>query len=261
MSERISAWWTSRSIIAAAVASSPKISPQAENGLLRGDDQAGALVAAADEHEHQVGGLGVKRDVADLVDRPAAGSARAGELVVEAALALRVGEQRDPFGRGAEDRRAGRRGRRGSRARSPGVSCRCPGGPNATMLERSCRKSSCPRCSITCLLDRALEGEVELLQRLAARGTARRGCGPRRRAPRAMTARSRAAPGRSARSSTPPARARSASFGSALAAAGAFSARNRCASSELVLMRSGGRRRRAGAARRRRRGRARRGAA
>jgi hypothetical protein len=30
----ISAWWMSRSIIAAAVASSPKISPQAEKGLL-----------------------------------------------------------------------------------------------------------------------------------------------------------------------------------------------------------------------------------
>jgi hypothetical protein len=34
LSERISAWWTSRSIIATAVISSPKISPQAENGLL-----------------------------------------------------------------------------------------------------------------------------------------------------------------------------------------------------------------------------------
>jgi hypothetical protein len=33
LSARISAWWTSRSIIAAAVTSSPKISPQAENGL------------------------------------------------------------------------------------------------------------------------------------------------------------------------------------------------------------------------------------
>jgi hypothetical protein len=34
LSERISAWWTSRSIIATAVTSSPKISPQALNGLL-----------------------------------------------------------------------------------------------------------------------------------------------------------------------------------------------------------------------------------
>jgi hypothetical protein len=32
------------------------------------DDHRGAFVAAADEHEHQVGGLGIERDVADLVD-------------------------------------------------------------------------------------------------------------------------------------------------------------------------------------------------
>jgi hypothetical protein len=35
LSERISAWWTSRSIIAAATTSSPKVSPHAENGLAR----------------------------------------------------------------------------------------------------------------------------------------------------------------------------------------------------------------------------------
>jgi hypothetical protein len=34
LSERISAWWTSRSIIAVAVTSSAKISPQALNALL-----------------------------------------------------------------------------------------------------------------------------------------------------------------------------------------------------------------------------------
>jgi hypothetical protein len=33
LSERISAWWTRRSIIATAVVSSPKISPQALNRL------------------------------------------------------------------------------------------------------------------------------------------------------------------------------------------------------------------------------------
>src|SRR3954447_22676739 len=36
--------------------------------LVGGDDQAGAFVAAADEHEHQGGGVRVKRDVSDLVD-------------------------------------------------------------------------------------------------------------------------------------------------------------------------------------------------
>ena len=49
--------------MAAAVTSSPKISPQAEKGLLEVTISAGAFVAAADEHEHQVGGLGVEGDV------------------------------------------------------------------------------------------------------------------------------------------------------------------------------------------------------
>src|SRR5438067_557530 len=37
-------------------------------GLVAGDDQRGALVAGADEREHQVGGVGVEGDVADLID-------------------------------------------------------------------------------------------------------------------------------------------------------------------------------------------------
>ena len=53
--------------MAAAVTSSPKISPQPLKGFGR-DDHRGALVAAADEHEHQVRGLRIERDVADFVD-------------------------------------------------------------------------------------------------------------------------------------------------------------------------------------------------
>jgi hypothetical protein len=61
-----------------AVTPLPQISPRALNGLLAGDDQAGAFVAAADEHEHEVGGLVVEGDVSVLVDdrvawRPADG--------------------------------------------------------------------------------------------------------------------------------------------------------------------------------------------
>jgi hypothetical protein len=44
----------------------------------------------------------VKRDVADLVDDQQRDPLQAGELVVEAAVALGVGEQRDPLGRRAE---------------------------------------------------------------------------------------------------------------------------------------------------------------
>ena len=44
----------------------------------------------------------VERDVADLVDDQQRDPLEASELVIEAALALGVGEQRDPFGGGAE---------------------------------------------------------------------------------------------------------------------------------------------------------------
>ena len=51
------------------------LAPGAER-LVGGDDHRGVLVAAGDELEHQVRGFGVERDVADLVDDRAAGSAR-----------------------------------------------------------------------------------------------------------------------------------------------------------------------------------------
>jgi hypothetical protein len=41
--------------------------PSAE-GLVAGDDDAGAFVAAGDELEEEVGGFGFEGDVADLVD-------------------------------------------------------------------------------------------------------------------------------------------------------------------------------------------------
>ena len=77
------------------------LAPAAE-GLVGGDDQAGAFVAAGDEHEHEVGGVRVEGDVADLVDDQQRDPLQAIELCVEAALALGVGEQRDPFGGGLE---------------------------------------------------------------------------------------------------------------------------------------------------------------
>jgi hypothetical protein len=50
----------------------------------------------------RVRGVRVKRDVSDLVDDQQRDPLQAIELVVQAALALRVAEQRDPFGGGAE---------------------------------------------------------------------------------------------------------------------------------------------------------------
>ena len=53
----------------------------------------------------------VEGDVADLVDDQQRDALQPGELVVEAALALGVGEQGDPFGGGAEgDALAGQAG-------------------------------------------------------------------------------------------------------------------------------------------------------
>jgi hypothetical protein len=46
--------------------------------------------------------LGVKRDVADFVDDQQRDPLQPVEFCVEAAVALGVGEQRDPFGRGLE---------------------------------------------------------------------------------------------------------------------------------------------------------------
>ena len=48
-----------------------------------------------------------------------------------------------------------------------------PGGPSRTTFSLACRKSSCPRCSTTGFLTEALEGEVELLKRLARREAGR----------------------------------------------------------------------------------------
>src|SRR4051794_40829198 len=61
-----------------------------------------ARVEVGDEHEHQVRGLGIERGVADLVDDQERDVLEAVELLVEVALAWCVGEQRDPFGGGAE---------------------------------------------------------------------------------------------------------------------------------------------------------------
>ena len=166
MSERISAWWTSRSIIATAVTSSPKISPQAENGLLRGDDQRGAFVARGDEAEHEVGGLGVERDVADLVDDEQRDERQPPQLGVEAVLALGFGEPGDPFGRGRErDALAGQAG--ADRDRDREVRLAGPGRAEQDDVLAGVQEVELAEVLDDLALDRALEGEVELLERLA----------------------------------------------------------------------------------------------
>jgi hypothetical protein len=140
------------------------LAPRAER-LVAGDDQAGALVAAADEHEHQVGSLGVERDVADLV----------------------ADQQRDPSSRrNSSSRRPWRWASARTATHSVAVrkSTRCParqarvpkaiarwilpvpGGPSRITFSRAWRKSSLAEVLDHLLLHAALEGEVELLQGL-----------------------------------------------------------------------------------------------
>jgi len=76
--------------------------PPGREWLVGGDDQALAFVAARDEHEHEVRGLGIEWDVANLVADQQRDPFEAPELVVEATLALGVGQERDPFGCGSE---------------------------------------------------------------------------------------------------------------------------------------------------------------
>ena len=127
-----------------------------------------ALVAAADEHEHQVRGLRIERDVADLVDDQQRDALQPGELVVEAALALGVGEQRDPFGGGAErDAVAGEAGADPERDRE----VRLAGAGRAEQDDVLAAGEEVELAEVqdAVAADRGLEGEVELLERLARR--------------------------------------------------------------------------------------------
>ena len=74
----------------------------ASKGFVGCDDEAGSLVAGADELEEQVGGLGFEGDVADFVDDDERVSAEAAQFVVESAGVVGGGEAVDPFRDGGE---------------------------------------------------------------------------------------------------------------------------------------------------------------
>jgi hypothetical protein len=98
----ISAWWTSRSTIAATATASLKISAQALKGLVGADDQAGVLVAAGDQREEQGGGLGREGDVADLVADQQRDAAQPLQLSVEPPSPGRAVQPVDPLVGGGE---------------------------------------------------------------------------------------------------------------------------------------------------------------
>jgi hypothetical protein len=150
------------------VVSSPKISPQAENGFVAGDDQARALVAGRDEAEHQVGGLGIERDIADLVDHEQRDERQAPQLCVERIVALGLGEPGDPLGGGRErDAVAGQAGanRDGDRE----MALAGAGRAQQDDVVLGVQEVELAEVLDDLAADRALEGEVELLERLAGR--------------------------------------------------------------------------------------------
>src|SRR4051794_7662786 len=141
------------------------LAPGAER-LVAGDDQRGAFVAAADEHEHEVGGVRVKRDVADLVADEQRDALEAGELVVEAAGSLGVGEQRDPLGRGAEgDALAGEAGADPQGDGEVGLAG--TGWAEQDDVLAPVKEVELAEVQDCVAADRGLEGEVELLQGLS----------------------------------------------------------------------------------------------
>ena len=114
--------------MAAATVSSPKTSPQRPNGLLLVTMRLARLVAGGDELEEQVGGLGLERDVADLVDDQERVAGQAGELGLQRAGAVGGGEPVDPCGGGGEQDAVPGLAGSDARGRWRGGSCRCRAG-------------------------------------------------------------------------------------------------------------------------------------
>jgi hypothetical protein len=77
------------------------LAPTAE-GLVGGDDDLGPLIASGDGLEEEVGRLGLKGDVAHLVDDEEGDAPETGELVVEPALGVGLAQSGHPLGGGGE---------------------------------------------------------------------------------------------------------------------------------------------------------------
>jgi hypothetical protein len=70
--------------------------------LVGGDDQAGALIAAGDELEEQVGCFGFERDVADFVEYDQRVADEPARFGLQPSAAVCVGEPVDPLAGGGE---------------------------------------------------------------------------------------------------------------------------------------------------------------
>jgi hypothetical protein len=120
------------------------LAPAAER-LVGSDDQGGAFVARGDELEEQVRRFGLERDVADLVDDEQRIAAKPGQLGLQGAGVVGVGEPGDPLSGGRElDPVAGLAG---ARIASPVARCvlPVPGGPSSSTFSFAVTKSRVPR--------------------------------------------------------------------------------------------------------------------
>jgi hypothetical protein len=110
----------------------------------------------------------VERDVADLVNDQQREALHAIELVVETALALGVGQQRDPLGRGPEgDAVPGEAGADPQRDAQVGLAG--AGRPQQDDVLFAGDEVELAEVQDGVARDRGLKGEVELLERLARR--------------------------------------------------------------------------------------------
>src|SRR5258708_4230162 len=102
------------------------LAPPAER-LIAGHDQAGPLIPGRYQLEEQVGGLGLERDVADLIDDQDGIAAQPDQLGLQPSGVVGLGEPGDPSGGGGErDPVPGAAG--AARGAGGGVRLACPGG-------------------------------------------------------------------------------------------------------------------------------------
>ena len=154
--------------MAAATTGSPKISPQAVNGLLDVTITEPAFVAGGDELEEQVGGLGVEGDVAHLVDDDQRCALQLAEVGLQMLLVVGCGQPHHPLGRRRElDPVASQAGLHPQRHRQMGL-------PGARRTEEDhvvpgLDEGQSGQVEHHLLAHAGLVGEVELLDRLAGR--------------------------------------------------------------------------------------------
>lgn len=155
------------------------LAPPSER-LVACDDQAGALVAGGDELKNRFAASGFERAVADLVVAEQRVSPEPGELGLQSARVMAVGE-------------AGAHGEAvAEKTRSPACQARIAsqcgevglpgsGGPSSSTLSLAVTTSRGPRCSTRSRF-RPRAWSKSNSSKALARGTSPRGSGPRRRA-------------------------------------------------------------------------------